>query len=405
MRLAALLSLLVACDATGASTSGGTDGTTTGGTTGGTTTGGTTGGTTTGGTTTTGGGGISLDDYCAAIPAHVCSTFYQGRCAVYSSEAACEAALVTFTSWCPQMKREIAAGRVAYDAVLAKSCPGGAWVDTLTCDEIMQWPPLAPPCNRVFVGQIADGGACYADADCAATSYCDLGIACSGTCKPMKSVGQSVSGTDRCLPNLTIIQGVCAQPIAAGQPCPNYLTCAWGSTCDGTTCQPWKKAGESCADPAIAGSTGFCGGELSCQNGVCGPPAALGASCFHPSWVKVQHADCERDLWCDDMGGTATGTCKRPLAQGGACADYYDCNAGLTCVGFSGGSMPVYGQCVPLLGAGAGCQSWIDCQSGLYCDNSSHTCVARKAGGAACMSFVECASDSCVNGQCAAVCP
>jgi hypothetical protein len=257
----------------------------------------------------------------------------------------------------------------------------------------------------VFVGQIADGDTCYSQYDCAATSYCDLIGACAGACKPKKTAGQSASIYYQCQSGLGVIAGVCTAPSAIGASCASSYFCVTGAACDGTLCQPTKKSGESCADPDIAGSTGSCGGLLACQHGVCGVLAPLGQSCFHPSGFKIQHADCERDLWCDDQDGNATGTCKQPLPQSSPCADDYDCVAGLTCIGASGGSQPVAGQCVPLLGLNASCTFWSQCQPTLYCAGATNqqTCVARKASGA-CTYFFECASNSCTNAQCDPVC-
>jgi len=60
-------------------------------------------------------------------------------------------------------------------------------------------------------------------------------------------------------------------------------------------------------------------------------------------------------------------------------------------------------KCTARKAAGDACTSFSDqCSAGNYCDDTTSKCVAALAVGAACASSQACASDSCVNGKCAA---
>jgi hypothetical protein len=110
------------------------------------------------------------------------------------------------------------------------------------------------------------------------------------------------------------------------------------------------------------------------------------------------------------LSGNETVHCDAPfivpqVADGGACAQDYECTGGGYCDGASNAA--ANGTCKPLPTAGQDCTE--KCAQGLYCgyDQTAmkEACQTVKANGASCVSNDECTSSQCVSSSCAAAPP
>jgi hypothetical protein len=252
------------------------------------------------------------------------------------------------TALCDVLGKEVAAGRVTFDATKAPACE--AAIGSLTCaDYFAEAFPAA--CIGVLGGTVGNGGNCYHDLSCA-NGYCDATLeVCPSTCKAFVQANGACSQGQECAPDLSRtgpIGSETCQPMSnLDGPCP----CRPGLWCDpsGNTCKALQSSG-SC-DPTLN--------------------------------------QCTEDHVC--VGSPST--CQPIVGQGGSCAvDPGVCGAGWECVGTTCAAPPGLGEPCEML-----------CSAG-YCNylGTPAVCTPHKALGADCQFPFECASGACTAGKCVA---
>ena len=258
---------------------------------------------------------LPLADLAGKAEQAVCSQ--EVRCGWFPDVANCQAASV----WKMEpLVASIHAGRIQYDGKAATACMEA--LTALGCNLTDQSEDTAPPaCESAFTANVAVGGTCLLDDDCAsrncAGKACSLPVdCCVGTCAAETRVATIPAGGSCYPPGGS---GFCA----AGTYCNNTTT---GGTCVtgivlGQPCDPAGEKSVGCQPP------GNCRPSPSALGGTCMPPPAEGEPC------DAGAAVCNSSL--DDCDNT--GTCVRKAAVGtpcsgrSGCVDYALCSSG-TCV-------------------------------------------------------------------------
>ena len=114
-------------------------------------------------------------------------------------------------------------GTLAYDSAMARRC-----LDQVTTDCAILPDVPNNPCDEIFKGQVAVGGDCLLDDECAGGGACEIpscpSACCPGTCASTKQapvpLGGScgASGAD-CVSGAACLDGICAPPRAVGAAC------------------------------------------------------------------------------------------------------------------------------------------------------------------------------------------
>ncbi len=249
-------------------------------------------------------------------------------------------------------------------------------------------------------GDPCRGGACDDDGICVA--YCREGeIAderCAFACAPglrpdddRRCVPAAEGRCDAgglCPPGRACVDGVCARPRRAGEPCDYTEECAVGFDCIDERCD---RAPDACAQDGDCGRQRRCGGEheMRCIPQNDWPLAALGEQCF--GW-----ANCVEGATCTEgrcVPAPRSGPCDGACALGYAC-EWVPATGARECVPATarlGERCDRDAHCAPGLGCG-----WVDSGDGGF----SRQCM-RPAGfhqpcpelacahGLACDDFVE----------------
>lgn len=281
----------------------------------------------------------------------------------------------------PPYRTAIESGTIVYDAAAAADCL--AAYEGLDCEIVggtaLGWAHIAR-CSRIFVGQVAVGGACELDEECDEGSFCG-GLGCPGTCEPRTPPGGTCTEPSECQLGYLCTDGTCRERVVSSGEgtCTGSATleCGFGNACVGATsetpgqCTPYSElmtraAGESCDLTASQ----LCQTGLSCvliDAGVyeCRAQAASGGPCFQgaPSMCPADH----------------------------------QCMPGVSAF---------EGTCVPLPREGESCTlGALPCGLGLTC--SSGTCRAMANIGEACADNSGCFSNRCESGVCVGpqICP
>lgn len=214
------------------------------------------------------------------------------------------------------LDKEIAAGRTRVDSSRIQPC-----LDAYTCGHLVGRDDPAA-CEGVVVGQVADGGACYLDADCQSGGSCvRSGAACPGRCRAPVPAGGDCSGDLRCVAGATCVmegtRSICLASLAAGAVCFGPSGPA-GRCPDGTTC----------------------GAELD-QAGapVCSAGVAIGRACTDVTGGA--RGTCVAGAICADPGTGEAPTCQAAPADGRPCAldasGQPRCGPASSCVSVAGG--------------------------------------------------------------------
>lgn len=285
-------------------------------------------------------GSIPPAEYHDGLAAAECD--FAVRCELVEDRATCDAANILIDQEQKSLLAAIADGTVAYDGQAAKRC-----LELLS----MQGCSFAGfhvdnPCDDVFRGTVAPGGACFIDGQCANRGSCnqndgncDIDVACCiGTCAGALTESP--------------ITGPCGD---------NLHYCARDAYCRGTTCTALVATEGAACDALVA-----CADPMACTgatSGVCKTPAATGATCVR---TDVRPCADSRDF-CD----ATSLTCTRSAAPGASCAnavcvDYAKCIQN-TCVA----DKKLGETCTT--GAGAA-----DCAGTLECTGGQ--CTAPPAG-------------------------
>lgn len=184
------------------------------------------------------------------------------------------------------IKASVMAGRQSYDGKKAAACYEVIKDD---CTAIQGDPfEQDPNCQTVFVGLVADGGACSMGDDCAgATSHC-------------------AGATDT-------MMGKCEALPKEGQPCPDF-TCEDGLACS------FGAMNQTCIKPNTKADGQMCESDIECVSNYCdfgttscAPQKAIGAMCSFSNECK--------DSYCDGMSKV----CTAKKADGQACMFFDEC--------------------------------------------------------------------------------
>lgn len=257
--------------------------------------------------------------------------------------------------------------------------------DPAACSRWLLRDSSLAPCRAIFQGRLGDGEACYHSLECRAGSHCARGVACPGTCEPLRGEASSCS--------------------------PGGQQCAAGLDCTGSParCVPWAGEGELCTTRGEGAPYPRCRPPLTClitshqSYGTCHPRKDENQGCGD------EEGRCQPDLHCRRKTvGAAEGWCNRQLPAGAACDVALSeppgpCALGLTCFGpavkegrpYSGGT------CQPLPGLGEPCTRYVDgCLEGFcaFVGDRERTgfCQALKGPGEGCSFDAECASGVCL---------
>ena len=308
-----------------------------------------------------------------------------------------------------QLRRAVASGRAKYDGRKAKVCldqspfrnPANCWGPSAPLDLRVRLRAIShggrpSECAQVFTGSVADGGACYLDADCA---------------------------NEKCLRDTC--PGRCAHTVPPGAPCRAYDFCPPPNTgftvCDvcpaGTRCTPNGVTLPTCQPPGLPKSTGAacfyddeCQSGLLCLAGHCSTGLASGGSC------GPTDDNCGLDLYCNptDPSQSTLGTCAARLDAGATCDDggfqincalpirFYglaslSCKGNQMCAGVvrdSKGQVIAQGHCAAPQGVGAPCArpatgspdpGTMGCSFGLVCDPATSKCARPPPAGQPCV--------------------
>ena len=298
------------------------------------------------------------------------------------------------------------AGRQTYSATNAARCI--AWVTEADhCVSAFSSPSIMPSfCNDVFVGAIANGGACQNSSDCT-SHYCNFSTSNScgmGTCDTQTTIalGADCSGNGACDPGSHVAANceqngststcvgydIAAVNVALGGACGYVKTgnvyaasyCATGLYCN---------ASNVCATRIALGQP--CDNTLNncVENTICTGSSAL--TCTALPLITTAGASCtvgSSDTLCDPTMGLV---CVPTTGGMGACMATGDGTAGAVCSGTN------------LEGLAAG----TPCATGLTCSGMTSRCVAQLANGNACQMNSDCISNNCDmtggNGMCADV--
>lgn len=302
------------------------------------------------------------------------SRFYAAACTIQVScgdmpdRPTCLASLPLDGTDLRTLRADVASGKVHYDSTKGGACL--AYAERLYGSACTRTALAAvdttgrDTCDEVFVGTVADGGACALSFQCA-----------SGTCALTDNA---------CLPAQQCCAGSCAAtkaPIPVGADCGgslDNLNCETGSVCTVTATvsspkciTPSKVVGTACLVAYECASPLFCDIAVATSTGTCQPSAARGVPCN--SYVGTGSCDDLRD-YCP----VSTDTCT-PRGEAGAPCSSLDPNSclgsaqciGSTCVALS----PESGACDSTNGSG--------CLGGLECSPQTDTC-GFPAGAGAC---------------------
>ncbi|HUS30909.1 MAG TPA: hypothetical protein VMZ53_20505 [Kofleriaceae bacterium] len=315
---------------------------------------------------------VSVADFDTAYKDAECT--YLVRCGLFPDQATCTSAALFAGgaySLSPDVRAEIAAGRVLYNGNAVHACFDA--IANATCDktdEIGRAPISA--CYTFTRGTLAADAPCLTDAECisqdcralVADGLCEMG-ACNGDTPPSLEL-----------------------PIN-GEPCNRIVGCGRGSYCDSSTdvCTPLKIAGADCVDtrecgfglgcagaprtcktlpgPNEACPDGVCRDEgLHCGGAVCKALGLVGATCSSST-------DCSPYFPCD----FATTMCKRPPSLGEACA-----SSNSRCFDEKSYCDGATLKCVAAKPDGSACSTSLQCESG-NCDFNTSTCVTQSCSG------------------------
>jgi hypothetical protein len=286
---------------------------------------------------------IEFDTYPDELLAAECA--FRVACDLFPDTATCEDALYFDEGTITTLDNLIAAGAVRYDTDAASACVGT--IRAQSCS-FPGFQPIDNPCERVFAGTIAPGGACEVDAECEDLGFCQMtdpscdrsDACCVGTCVAR--------------PDEPEIGEACDNTCVAGAYCSPSGTCQAIVTAEGADCD----AVDACANPM------YC--NVASALGTCVVPAASGAEC-----------DPEDPLPCADTRDYCDAvrtTCVRESGIGSACSADIDCIGYASCV---------RAACTADPGLGDACnEGGPACLGSTQCDGI--TCVAPTASSPEC---------------------
>ncbi len=239
----------------------------------------------------------------------------------------------------------VAAGRIVYDPLAAGACVDGQRAPCRR-SEVGDDDAWRASCERVFVGTVAQGGACAIDPECADLAECipDPGCTfscCPGSCGPPRVPFQPVE-----------IGGACSSSVE----CVDEAYCEAGEPGPGGTCTARITEGGSCTDPSSCAEGLFCVGPSE-ESETCKRPPGEGQSCAELSLCDRYDNFCDADLTCRRRG--RPGDPCVPISESSSCLDYAACVSGI---------------CAARPAVAESCAE-LECLGELDCDETS-TCAA-----------------------------
>jgi hypothetical protein len=287
---------------------------------------------------------VSIDDLKGAYIDAYCDGAV--KCGSFASTAECHASVSIDNNSFLSVIDGAKTGSVKYSEDAAGSCLDALRNPSCTFEGLHG----EDPCDDLFSGTVAMGGACTISAQCAGDASCeqtdqdcDRDVACCpGTCGASSVV---VAAGAPCGENDICPSNQYCKPPASG----DVGTCTALITTEGTACDSFF----ACQDPMI------CNGFADMPT--CEKSAGTGETCKPDNLIP-----CAKD---SDHCDAATMKCVGPLATGATCEFSSECGPDSTCVD----------TCQKNLGVGGTCSdTTADCLGSLSCTNG--TCQLGPAG-------------------------
>ncbi|HAN30743.1 MAG TPA: hypothetical protein DCQ06_04030, partial [Myxococcales bacterium] len=244
-----------------------------------------------------------------------------------------------------------------------------------------------PACDAVFVGQVADGGDCISNEDCAGGAFCSANEqTCPGKCAARNARGQACT-KDSCTKGLYCGEGdTCTDKELDGGACTDDEHCLSGDCEQDSEDSPGNGPDEK----------GVC-----VKAGMMPPTIKLGEPCS-----LEMTSVCEAGAACvmtglDPSTSEPITLCKAKVAVDETCyLGFPHCPSGYYCDAKpqDGGSFEGACQALPKDGEACLTESFGTCAPGLVCDQGTCRKVARI--GEACTSNATCISGLCESGAC-----
>ena len=284
-----------------------------------------------------GGGSISLDDLPDELELAQCEA--EVACGTMPDVETCLAAnFVDRDDELKTLAAAVEAGTITYDSDAAGECLDFFRGVTCRLSSTIDQEAFQAACGDVFVGQVAEGGACIDDEECVDDGQCFVAACgeacCVGECVPGEGPGggtveiggdcseaDCVSGA-YCQNDFMTGTAVCAAVVASGGACEDFDACAQGLWCAGFdfetpgTCSAPPDRGESCEGFGLCDrADDYCDPADQICKAVKGP----GETCM------VDSNECAQYTTCLD------GTCTAYPGDGGDCSVIQECLGDLDC--------------------------------------------------------------------------
>lgn len=289
-----------------------------------------------------GGGGVSVENLPDKIDDERCDRLV--ACQGVQDRATCEAATQLDVGDYGSVEAGVADGTIKYNSGAAADCAASYGSKDCTFSGFH----ANDPCDDVFEGTVATGGACVIDLQCANGGDCQY----AGTCDPdiMCCTGTCMGGT---MTTESPIGGPCSDELHF---CATNAYCKSGTGPGAGTCTALvTNEGGACDELDACSNPMYCNLNFQTGMGTCKKPAASNAACSRMELIPC--ADLR------DHCSPTTMTCVRDIAVGGACGTGVQCVGYASCVnGACVADIPLDGACVA--DSGADCAIDLECISG-----------------------------------------
>ena len=272
------------------------------------------------------------------------------------------------------MQASIDAGRLVFDPAAVAQCVDD--YGALGCSLLGSRPPAS--CDLALHGQVALGGACVIDDDCAGSAFCNRSAACPGVCAALLAADATCDRNDQCANGLQCLAGKCGSGAAASEACEGGVAreCQLGLVCIG-------------AD-ASANRAGMCRTKDSLLVTAEGAPCNVAAG----TWCQPGLA-CVVDVANNGGQQVLTQLCRARVASGAECHTSLvpqQCPASEYC---PADLDPEYiASCTPRPGLNQPCGVFNTCAPDLACDGTRCRATRRRIG-ALCRNDDDCLTHRC----------
>ena len=272
------------------------------------------------------------------------------------------------------MQASIDAGRLRFDPTALGQCVDD--YGALGCGLLAARPPAS--CESALHGQVALGGACVIDDDCAGTAFCDRSAACPGACTALLAAGGDCDRNDQCQGGLQCLAGKCGRAALATEACEGGAApeCELGLVCIG--------------QDSATNRAGSCRTQASLLVKAAGEPCDVNGG----TWCQPGLA-CVVDVLNDNGTPTLTQVCRARVASGQECHTSLvpqQCPAGEYC---PADLDPEYtANCAPRPGLDQPCGVFNTCAPDLTCDGTRCRATRRRIG-SACRDDGDCLTHRC----------